>query len=220
VFCILAPNGQDWLTSAHRGPQMVLGRRSATEQLHQYTTLHPAKADLAEALVQDFHTFRQALNVASADQRVLVLINADQEGQTRLRESLRSVSNDPKIIGRFHFDFQEGDDWKQVIEGTSAEPGIVLINPGEFGMTGSVMTHLPLDLPNADLITALEKANEKFAAVTKKKVYSEHVAKGQQQGVYFEGAVPYGEDRDGDGEIDHGGRGGGQGDGPPGRRER
>ena len=52
------------------------------------------------------------------------------------------------------------------------------------------------------------RANTKFAASTKKKVYSTHVAKGEAAGIYFEGNVPYGEDRDGDGEIDH--RGGGR----------
>ena len=169
---------------------------------------YPAKAELDEAIVQDFDSFRQALNVASADQRVLVLIHAAEQQESQLRESLRAVANDEGIVGRFHFDFDHGDAWKKSIDGSKDKSGIVLINPGEFGMSGRVMKYLPLDVAAADLITALTDANAEFAKTTQKKVYSEHVAKGHSKGVYFEGAVPYGEDRDGDGKIDRGHRAG------------
>jgi hypothetical protein len=73
AFCMLAPDGQEWLTRAGRGPEMVLGRNGATESLQRFALMYPSKADPKQALVQDFHTVRQALNVASADQRVLTL---------------------------------------------------------------------------------------------------------------------------------------------------
>ncbi|MGB7345795.1 MAG: hypothetical protein WBD20_16380 [Pirellulaceae bacterium] len=174
----------------------------------RFAVQYPAKATLDEAIVQDFHTFRQALNVASADQRVLVVINTNGDQKTHLRDSLKSVVNDSRIVGRFHFDFETSDDWKQNVSGTTDQPGIVVINPGEFGLTGKVMTQLPLDAKPEQITDELLKANDVYAKTTKKKVYSEHVAKGRKAGVYFEGAVPYGEDRDGDGEIDH--RGGSQ----------
>ncbi len=217
MFCVLKPNGQDWLTRASRGPEMVLGRRSSVQQMQQLAMQYPAKADLTEAVVQDFHSFRQALNVASADQRVLVLVHAPADRESTLRKSLRAVANDQNIIGRFHFDFDQDGTWKKQIDGASEEQGIVLINPGEFGMTGKVMKLLPLETKTGDIITALVQANAQFAATTKKKVYSDHVAKGRAQGIYFEGAVPYGEDRDGDGKIDHDGRRPRSGGPPPGR---
>ena len=209
---MLAPDGQEWLSRASRGPEQVFGRSGATDALHRYALMYPAKADSKDALIQDFHSFRQALNVASADQRVLVLVNAPAEQASRLRESLRSVANDESVIGRFHFDFEQGGDWKAKVTGSSEQPGIVLIHPGEFGMKGKVLKQLPLDAPNEQIIAIMRQANKQFAATTEKKVYSQHVAKGNREGVYFEGAVPYGEDRDGDGEIDHrgGGRGGGR----------
>ena len=206
---MLAPDGQEWLTPASRGPEQVLGRRGATEALHRYALMYPAKADSKDALVQDFHSFRQALNVASADQRVLVVINAPAEQEAKLRQSLRAVANDKSVIGRFHFDFEQDGGWKANVTGTSEQPGIVLIHPGEFGITGKVLKQLPLNAPNEQIIAIMRQANTQFAATTEKKVYSQHVAKGNREGIYFEGAVPYGEDRDGDGEIDR--RGGGRG---------
>ena len=194
-------------------------------------SLEPIRVDVSRkschqrSLVQDFHSFRQALNVASADQRVLVLINAPANQESKLRESLRSVANAEAVIGRFHFDFEQGTQWKAKITGTRNEPGIVLIHPGEFGLKGKVLKQLPLTAGSEQIIATMQQANAQFAATTEKKVYSQHVAKGSREGIYFEGAVPYGEDRDGDGEIDRrggdrgrggfGGRGaGGRGAGP------
>ena len=201
---MLAPDGQEWLSRASRGPEQVLGRSDATQALHRYSLMYPAKADSKDALVQDFHSFRQALNVASADQRVLVVVHTPQ-GETELRESLKQVANDSTIEGRFHFDFESGKEWIGKVEDATIKPGIVLVRPGEFGMTGKQMAYLPLDATTSKIIDAMLQANELFARTTKKKVYSEHVSRGRSQGIYFEGAVPYGEDRDGDGVIDHGG---------------
>ena len=44
--------------------------------------------------------------------------------------------------------------------------------------------------------------NSKYADRTEKKNYSDHVAKGRRLGKTIEMAVPFGEDRDGDGVID------------------
>jgi mRNA degradation ribonuclease J1/J2 len=160
-----------------------------------------------DAFVPDFHSVRQALNVASADQRVLVLVHGSDEQLKTLRTTLRPVANDARIIGRFHFDFEESSEWKKTVTGTNGEPGINVIRASEFGLDGSIMQKLPLDAAAEDVIRVLIKANSEFARTTEKKVYSSHVNKGNRLGVYFEGAVPYGEDRDGDGQIDNRGRG-------------
>jgi hypothetical protein len=220
AFCLLAPNGQDWLTRAGRGPEMVLGHRSSVIQMKTVAAKYPDKQNGSQAIVQDFHSVRQALNVASADQRVLVVISGPASQTNDLRTSLKSVSNDERIVGRFHFDFDETTDWHRQIKGLKAEPSIIVIRPGEFGMDGTVMSQLPLDANNSEIVNTLLTANSEFAKTTKKKVYSSHVSKGTKLGVYFDSVVPYGEDRDGDGKIDH--RGGppsrGSRSGPPDRR--
>lgn len=212
AFCLLAPNGQDWLTRAGRGPEMVLGHRSSVIQMKTVAAKYPDKQDGSQAIVQDFHSVRQALNVASADQRVLVLVSGPKDQTEDMRTSLQTVSNDKRIVGRFHFDFDAGRDWNKQIKGLKPGPGIVVIRPGEFGMDGSVMSQLPLNADNSEIVNAMLAANSEFAKTTKKKVYSSHVSKGRSLGVYFESVVPYGEDRDGDGKIDR------PGGGPPGRR--
>lgn len=203
AFCLLAPNGQDWLTRGGRGPEMVLGERSSVIRMKTVAAKYPDRKDGSQALMQDFFSVRQALNVASADQRVLVLVNGSSKQIDSLRTSLQSVANDKRIVGRFHFDFDTSDDWHKQIEGRKLDAGILLVRPGEFGLDGTVMSDLPLDTSSAEIIKAMLTANSEFARTTKKKVYSSHVSKGTRLGVYFESVVPYGEDRDGDGKIDH-----------------
>ena len=199
---MLAPNGQDWLTRASRGPQQVFRFQSPATEVSLIAKKYAAKASAKEAIVQDFHTVRQALNVASADQRVLVIVHGPKTKTDPLKESLKAVANDERVIGRFHFDFDETDKWQKTVSGLKLDSGIAVIRPSEFGMKGTVMSHLPLDTSNGEIIKSLLEANATFAKSTKKKVYSQHVEKGRQQGIYFEGAVEYGEDRDGDGKID------------------
>ncbi|MDG1894438.1 MAG: hypothetical protein P8J37_05995 [Fuerstiella sp.] len=216
AFCLLSPDGQDWLTKAGRGPEMVLGRSlsSSVEQMEIVAALYPATADVKQAEVQDFHSVRQALNVASADQRVLVVVNGPGDRIASLRNSLRSVASDEGIIGRFHIDFEEDDQWRKTVTGLEDGASIVVIRPGEFGMDGTVMNQLPLNAETKDITAALLAANTEFSGSTDKKVYSGHVAKGQELGIYFEGGVPYGEDRNGDGQIDRGGFSGARVDRP------
>lgn len=204
AFCLLDPEGKEWLSKANRGPEMVLGRNSV-EKMETLAALYPPTADVKDAIVQDFHTVRQALNVASADQRVLVIISGADEQTQPLRDSLRAVASDNRVVGRFHFDFEADNAWKENVAGTNDQPGLVVIRPGEFGMDGTVIKQLSLDADNSEIVDSLIAANTEFAKSTEKKVYKYHVARGRDQGIYFEGNVPYGEDRDGDGEVDHGG---------------
>lgn len=201
---------------------MVLGRRPASSiaRLQQIAAVYEPIAPLERALVPDFHSVRQALNVASADQRVLVVIHGSMVDTNPLRDSLRQVSNHAAIVGRFHFDFDDTQEWKTAVSGLSQQSGIAVIRPGEFGMKGAVMMEFSLSTKPAELIAQLVSANQEFAATTARKVYAAHVSRGQKLGVYFEGAVPYGEDRDGDGQVDRGGRlpgFGGRSRGPSGR---
>jgi hypothetical protein len=218
AFCLLSPDGQKKLTRGGRGPQMSLGRGNEIAQAERIARQYQTTADLREAVVEDFHSFRQALNVASADQRVLVLISGPKAKLDAARLSLRTVASDSRIIGRFHFDFDADDAWvKSIAGGNGDASGIFAIRPGEFGLKGEVLAQMSLDSDNDKILDTLVAANVTFAKTTAKKVYATHVAKGKKLGIYFEGAVPYGEDRDGDGVIDKApGRGRGRsGEGRP-----
>ncbi|MDA7514467.1 hypothetical protein N8513_00545 [bacterium] len=149
----------------------------------------------------DFGTFRMALNIASGDQRVLVL----QAGENKeANANLSAAASSDLMIGRFHYDVEkDASKWSEVIEGEKSTEGIFLINPDQFGQKGSVIAQLPLSASRQEIAKAMQEANATYIETTEKKTYSEHVKAGRRAGVYFEMPVEFGEDRDGDGVIDH-----------------
>jgi len=148
----------------------------------------------------DFGTFRMALNIASGDQRVLVLQAGVDENATK---NLAIISASPPILGRFHYDLErDAGKWSKVIEGEKSTKGILLINPDQFGQKGTVISQLPLSASRQEIADAMQEANAHFIKTTQKKSYSEHIQKGRRAGIYFEMPVKFGEDRDGDGVID------------------
>lgn len=162
-----------------------------------------------EAVLQDFNSFRQALNVASADQRLLIFVNSEKES---IQKSLRTALADEEVAAKFHLDFadQKTDKkFNQLIMGVDNKPGLLIIQAGKFGQDGVVMKQLAEAATSEQILTALKECNEQFASTETRKTYSQHVMEGRRKGIYFENEIPYGEDLDGDGKVDRQKRRGG-----------
>jgi hypothetical protein len=235
AFCILDPKAEDRLTRSSRSPSMVLGAQGrgpgatagsndiVIAEMKKLAADYRTRGDTDETVLQDFHSYHQALNVASGDQRLLVFVAAGERDQPAIRKNLEPVFADEAVVGRFHLDFGNADkdkEWASTLAKLKGNSGIIVIRSDEFGQEGEVVAQLPITAKAAEIKTTLLAANEKFADDEKRKVYSDHVAEGRREGITFETGIPYGEDRDGDGEIDHGsrkGKGGskgGKGKGP------
>lgn len=164
---------------------------------------YPGQSAEEDSVLQDFDSFKQSLNVASGDQRLLVYAVASDSESNQWQATLRSVANDPDVVGRYHFDTAGKADasWSDVITGDTMKSGIFIIQSSEFGQDGMILAELDLTSDKAAILKALSDANQKFAASEKRKVFAEHVDKGIEIGVSYEDNMPYGEDRDGDGII-------------------
>jgi len=230
AFCLLAPDGEERLSRTGRAPQMAFRTRRGPRggggeaegtiaEMEKVAKNYKPKGDAKTPVVQDFHSFRQALNVASGDQRLLVFVATDEKNQDALRKKLSPVMGDKDIVGRFHADFftKDSDEkWTEVVSGAKSKSPIVIIQSDRFGQKGKVLKQLSADASESDIKAALLAANKQFADSEERKVYKDHVAEGRREGVFFKGGVEYGEDRDGDGKIDHrGGRGQGRRGGAP-----
>jgi len=233
AFCILAPDGEERLSGASRGPANVLGAAGrgpqaekgesaeVIEEMNQIARAFAPRGDKSQVTLQDFHTFRQALNVASGDQRLLLFVAAPESEQARIQAVLRPVFADEKIIGRFHLDLGSSAtdaSWSEAVRDVRDNSGFVVIRADQFGQEGEVMAQLPLSASGEELKAALLNSNQEFAKLEERKDYSEHVQLGRREGVFFENGMPYGEDRNGDGVIDQTGGGKGKGKGRKGDR--
>lgn len=219
AFCIFAPDGKKKLTRVGRSPAMGFGVRQSADPdpeevkkvnarvidaMYGIAKKYPPQANLAEAVVVDFHSFEQALNVSSGDQRLLVFAVATEQQHATLKRKMQKVANHPDVIGRYHFDFSSSTDvrWSEVVDGDQAKSGIFIIQSDEFGQKGKVLAELSLNSAADSIRAVLAVENKKYAASETRKHYGKHVAKGRRTGVKYEDAMPWGEDRDGDGKID------------------
>ncbi|MCH2182698.1 MAG: hypothetical protein MK108_11900 [Mariniblastus sp.] len=142
--------------------------------------------------LQDFHSLRQALNCASADQRPLVVISTKTTDRADVEKKLKSLFNEDEIIGKFHLDFidrRTDRGWQAVIEGADRDSGILIVRSSQFGLNGKVLQQVPLDADTAKIKQALLKANRDFAQVEVRKNYEQHVQAGRRQRIQFENEV-------------------------------
>ncbi|MBT8043899.1 MAG: hypothetical protein KJO79_03015 [Verrucomicrobiae bacterium] len=213
AFCILAPDGKTRLSRPGRSPQMGFGlgrggdpdkNQATIQRMEQIAKDYPANTNYTGAVVPDFHSFKQALNIASGDQRLLVFTVAAKRYRDSLRKTIQKVANHPDAIGRYHYDFADTPDaqWSKKVDGDKNRTGIFIIRANEFGQDGKVVAELPLNSSAQKILRVLTKANSDFAATEKRKVYSEHIRKGRRQGIEYQDNLPWGEDRDADGKID------------------
>ncbi|MDF1752303.1 MAG: hypothetical protein P1U89_06000 [Verrucomicrobiales bacterium] len=216
AFCLLDPDAETRLTRSSRNPNHVLGgaNDSVIAEMNRIAAGYRKKGQDTEMVLQDFHSFRQALNVASGDQRLLLLVSGTASDIEKVKGTLRPVFAAPEVMGRFHLDFADETvdaQWTELVSNSSRGPGLSVIQADSFGQEGSVVAKLPLNASSTEIHQTLLAANRKFAESEARKIYGEHVKEGRQNGVFFENKMPYGEDRDGDGEIDHRGGKGGKG---------
>lgn len=219
AFCMFAPDGKTRLTKTGRSPQMVFNvkvdstseseetkRSNATvvKNLEKIATKYPLKNSESLHVLQDFHSFKQALNVASGDQRLLIYAVADSSEKSSFAETLRIVANHNEVLGRYHFDIAGKDDteWSKAIDGDTLKTGIFVIQAGEFGQSGEILAELSLDSNDQTIRAVLAQCNQQFAQSTLRKDYGAHVSKGRKSKVSYQDNMPWGEDRDADGEID------------------
>ena len=190
-FCIFDPHGNQRLSRSGRSPTTLVGRGrnrdgdggsgdddAIVESMQQIAAKYKTNGSNEDAVLQEFHSFRQALNVASADQRLLVMVDAEEKDREVLDGTLKRVFAEPEVIGRFHLAFADPtgeEDWKKKVKGKTTGKGVYIIRASQFGLDGVVMEKLVVSSDADSIRSTLLASNEKFAKNEDRKVYREHV---------------------------------------------
>ena len=202
AFCVFDPQGTQRLTRSGRGPSTAFGTkgRNSTRiddediirQMQRIAARFRPTADDSEAVLQDFHSFRQALNVASADQRLLVFVDTEKDDDQQIENALKQVFADSEITGKFHLNFADAKvdrNWRRSVKGKTTSPGIFIIRSGTFGQDGVVLNRLSLSSSIDEIKSAMIDANQQFASTETRKKYAQHVQSGKRNGIYFENEI-------------------------------
>ena len=112
AFCILSPDGKKRLTRSARGPKQISEDFSTIADI---ANSYRSKGKLIDSRVPDFNSFELALNVSSADQKILILVVAAEEKMKAIQSKLGPVAWDQNVIGKFNYDFEsEMQKWPEI----------------------------------------------------------------------------------------------------------
>ena len=219
VFCLLAPDGKQRLSRAHRGTNQVFrSPREMADEMNEIAERYPAReTDEAPALPQ-MKDFRLGLNVASCDGLPVVAVVAeDQEQLAELQTRLSPLAFSPELAGRFAYASIHDHDQLKPISGDKPEAGYVIIAPDEYGITGKAQQIIAADASADEIAAALRDFADEFAAPAKD--HHQHVRSGKEAGIDWQTEIPV-TDPMANRARERGGPGKGKKGGPPPRRRK
>jgi hypothetical protein len=193
VFSLLAPDGKTQISKGGRSPQMAFrtdDNRQMINTLRDTAQSYTPRDNSPSDKLPFAADLRMGLNVAACDNQPLVVCLADNaESLRKIEKSLARHAWSKNFIGAYHYSSSNKKQAAELIGGLTIDTGIVIVQPDQFGLEGTVLashavgdTRKPLDETLQD---GLNRFDREGAAPTR-----EHVRSGKQAGVHWETATP------------------------------
>ena len=186
---ILAPDGKERLTRAARGLRQVFGdAASMAETLTRIGRQYEAKTNDPPPELPAVATVRLALDVAACDlQPLVVLFAPDATARRGLEADLVALAWSEEFRGRFTYAVTtEAKDLAAL--GVKSGPGVVVIEPDQFGVKGTLLAQSGVTATREALAKILKEALARLHA--DEKTFQNHVRAGRQAGVFWETKRP------------------------------
>ncbi len=197
TWAILSPDGKEKLTRAGRGPfhhyrnaaQMAAGMNEIARSYKVSSKKIGSDTQLPYAESVDI-----GLNIAAADIiPMVVVLSNDEDKQKSLEEKLLPlVWKDDSVKGQFAY--AKVSDTKELSVLTGVEGGqkkvdaILIVEPGQFGLSGKVLHQFDADVTSEDLRAALVDTVMNCERLAKD--HKSHVNLGIQLGVDWQSEIP------------------------------
>jgi len=191
VFAILSADGTKPLVRAGRGPFFAFkDAADMATQMQSLLTQHVRqRRALEHTELPAFKDIELGLNVAACDQLPLVVIGAaDTLARRKLDEKLLPIAWDEPLAGQFIYAYATDKTSLAPIAGALAEDGILLVEPGPFGMSGQVIERFAVSTTAFDLRRGMLRAIESRKPTPKD--YQAHIRVGTDMGLDWETQVP------------------------------
>lgn len=188
VFCLLSPGGSERLTPARRGP-FFRSASSMAEQLNRVAEQYKQTDTAVEPTLPIMTRFDLALNVAACDGLPLVVLRQSESNrETPIHHYLKSLAWHPELAGQFVYVRSSSNNDFKAIVGGKPESSTLVVEPGQFGMTGSVIAELDANMTQAQLKEELLTITRNFESIPKD--HRSHVEIGIQLGIEWKTVVP------------------------------
>ena len=190
VFCLLAPDGKTPLTRPARGPSAFRTPENLALQMNKM--LQRFKTTVSDSFVSPIPYVDRvdlALNVAASDNRPLIVaFGSDEKELAAINSKLQPLVWDQGLIGQFMYASTTDIAELNVLLGTDKTPGIFVVEPDEFGVSGKVTRHVDLNAQEEDILAALKSGLQAFTPFSKD--HRRHIANGYTVGIEWETVVP------------------------------
>jgi len=192
VFCLLSPDGKRMLSRPGRGPSFAF--RSAAEMaagMNRIATQYPSarqsvRTKLRLPLMKNLNL---ALNVASCDNLPLIVTVASKQQQlAQLNGKLAHCAWNKEFAGQFVYASVRDETELNSIDPKHRVEGILVVDPGPFGLSGKTLLQLPLDADRVHLEQGLRQVlgrprPEPMDARS-------HISLGMKMGIEWRSAIP------------------------------
>lgn len=197
TFAILTPDGRTKLTRVGRGPffefsnsaDMANGMKRIVAGSYKSASKQ-AWSDTALPMVKSLEL---ALNVASADSLpLIVIVGKDAIDRQKYSEKLRPLAWSEPLAGQFIYTTAKtAKELKPLTELPAAAEevsGILVVEPGQFGLSGKVLAHFGSKASADEMTTKLQQVIQELPRL--RKDHGTHVRLGIELGVDWESEIP------------------------------
>jgi len=190
TFGILSPDARVQLVRSGRGPQFAFrSAASMAKEMKEIATDFKGKAPLSDTKLPLMASVDLGLNVASCDGLPLVVTYAksDEELQ-KLNASMVKLAWDKELAGQYIFAATTNRKHLKGLSGLGEGSSVVLVSPGEFGVSGKVLAEFKADAKPEDIRKQMLSVALKYPR--KNKSRREHNAAGIALGLDWETKIP------------------------------
>jgi hypothetical protein len=191
VFAVLSSDGQRKLARAGRSARSTFGDAAGMATGLARIADEAGPPPTAEGLPElpRIANLRLAVDVAACDNRPLVVVYApDAKTRDDLEARLRPLAWGERFLGRFVYAAASSAEELALVGEVRPEPGVFVVQPDRFGLKGAVLKQVAAGAPSGALPWGLTDALSRFRGEAKS--FGSHVRAGQQQGVFWETALP------------------------------
>lgn len=192
TFGILSPDGTRPLTESGRGPfHAFRGSASMAAGMNRIAKQYSGakEAALTDTQLPLMKNLDLALNVAAADGLPLVITVADSKKKLDgLNDTLVRAAWSKQLAGQFIYASVLDQTEFKPITGAKLKEGILVVEPGQFGLSGKVLAQIDSDASQQEIQTQLRKVIDDFPRHHKD--HNSHVRLGIQLGVDWKTKIP------------------------------
>jgi hypothetical protein len=192
VFCLLSPDGKRMLSRPGRGPSFAF--RDAAEMaagMIQSAAEYPSarRSPTTKPRLPLMKNLDLALNVASCDNiPLIVTLAGDQHQLAQLDEKLALFAWSKEFAGQFVYASVREKTELNSIDGNQRAEGILVVDPGPFGLSGKTLLDLP---PDAGWLQ-IEQGLRQILSRPRPEPMDprSHISLGMRMGIQWRSAIP------------------------------